>query len=95
VPGSGEEVLRAEKVGSQVGKPVPHTRLTAKLLALLTVSAVLRAQQDPSFSIGGWNLGPTTTLTDRGVAVFEFQNARVNPVIKAGLESKFSVTVVP
>jgi len=45
-------------------------------------------------SIGGWNLGPTTTLTDRGVAVFEFQNTSVNPVIRAGLESKW-VTIAP
>jgi hypothetical protein len=31
------------------------------------------------FSIGGWNLGPTTTLTDSGVAVFEFQDTTENP----------------
>jgi hypothetical protein len=46
------------------------------------------------FSIGGWNLGPTTTFTDRGVAVFEFQNTTANPVIRAGLESKW-VTTAP
>jgi len=41
------------------------------------------------FVIGGWNLGPTSTLTDSGVAVFEFQNTTANPVIRAGLESKW------
>jgi hypothetical protein len=46
------------------------------------------------FSIGGWNLGPTTILTDSGIAVFEFQDTTANPVIRSGLESKW-VTIAP
>ena len=46
------------------------------------------------FVIGGWNLGPTSTLTDSGVAVFEFQNTTANPVIRAGLESKWVTTAL-
>jgi hypothetical protein len=45
-------------------------------------------------SIGGWDLGPTDIPTDRGVAVFEFPQTTRNPVIKAGLETKW-VTVAP
>ena len=46
------------------------------------------------FSIGGWNLGPTITLTNSGVAVFEFPNTTENPVIRSGLESKWA-TIAP
>ena len=46
------------------------------------------------FTVGSWDLGPTTTPTDRGVAVFQFQLITENPVIRAGLPSKW-VTVAP
>ena len=67
---------------------------TPRPFSAIVYASDVDSAERTGFSIGGWNLGPTTRLTDRGVAVFEFQNTTANPVIRAGLESKW-VTVAP
>ena len=67
---------------------------TRRPFSAIVYASDVDSAERTGFSIGGWNLGPTTRLTDRGVAVFEFQNTTANPMIRAGLESKW-VTTAP